>query len=343
MTDKNFILTDLMNLEYHQDLKKFLSYCKIEKQEIDLTHQYYMLHTYNLDGYKRKFVCCFPRFRLLENEDYSHDLNKRLKKLISLNFKLIMTDPWESKYTIEEKIKKNKNIFSVNHTKWSGESSWFWMLMYEKYKDKKLNIDHSIKLYDFLYLNKNPREHRLNLFEKIKKENILDNSLFSFTRKGIKLKKEYELPWVDIKNYPDMGSDQDIYELPYNHSFCSIVSETHIHDEIFITEKIWKPIITQQLFVVYGKAKYLKDLRELGFQTFHNIMDESYDEETDPEKRIEKIIKLCKWLKRQNYKELYEKTEGIRRHNREHFFNKEALTLAVNKTILGFLKFADRS
>ena len=59
--------------------------------------------------------------------------------------------------------------------------------------------------------------------------------------------------------------------------------------------------------------------------------------------RDEKIIKLCQWIKKQDWRELYKKTENIRRHNREHFFNKEALTLEVNKTVLGFLEFADRS
>jgi DnaJ-class molecular chaperone len=76
---------------------------------------------------------------------------------------------------------------------------------------------------------------------------------------GEKLKKEYELPWVDQENYPDMGHDQEIYELPYNHSAYNIVSETLINEEVFITEKIWKPIIAQQIFVVHGRQHYLKN------------------------------------------------------------------------------------
>ena len=148
---------------------------------------------------------------------------------------------------------------------------------------------------------------------------------------------------MDRENYPDMGHDQEIYELPYNHSAYNIVSETHVHEEKFITEKIWKPIIAQQMFVVHGKQHYLKDLRDLGFKTFNNIIDESYDEESDQEKRINKIVDLCKWLKSQNWKVLYEKTKDIREHNARHFFKKEALQPVINETVLGFLEFADRS
>jgi hypothetical protein len=65
-------------------------------------------------------------------------------------------------------------------------------MLYEQYKDKKFNFDHSYKPYTFFYLNKNPRHHRLKLFDCLKNNNLLHNSLYSFTRKGIKLKKEYD-------------------------------------------------------------------------------------------------------------------------------------------------------
>ena len=40
-------------------------------------------------------------------------------------------------------------------------------------------------------------------------------------------------------------------------------------------------------------------LREIGFKTFGNYFDESYDLEQDPEKRINKIVSLCKDLEEQ--------------------------------------------
>ena len=340
--EHNFILTDIMKTGYNPALHDFLSCLTIPGQSFEFDEQYYRLHFYDLKKYQRKFACLFPWPRLYESAEYCEDLGQRISKLVSLGFKIIVCEPWESCSIIKEKL----NTLHLDHPPysfWAGDASWFWFYMYNQHKDKKFNFDHSYKPYTFFYLNKNPREHRLKLFDCFKSNNLLENSLYSFTRKGIKLKKEYELPWVDQENYPDMGHDQEIYELPYSHSAYNIVSETLINEEIFITEKIWKPIIAQQMFVVHGRQHYLKNLRELGFKTFDGIIDESYDEESDPEKRINKIVDLCKWLKSQDWKVLYEKTKDIRAHNAQHFFNKKSLQSVINKTVLGFLEFADRS
>jgi hypothetical protein len=339
----NFVLTDLMLTGFNPSLNKFLSYQTLERQQIQCDEQYYALNLYDFKKYQRKFFCLFTKFKLYyTNNEYCGELKKRIDKLTSLGFKLIICDPWESKANTLQRL-NTLHIENIDYTFWSGNESWFWFMLYEQYKDKKFNFDHCYKPYTFFYLNKNPRDHRLKLFDCLKNNNLLENSLYSFTRKGIKLKKEYELPWVDQENYPDMGHDQDIYELPYNHSAYNIVSETHVHEEKFITEKIWKPIIAQQIFVVHGRQHYLKDLKDLGFKTFDGVIDESYDQESDPEKRINKIVDLCRWLKNQDWKVLYEKTKDIREHNARHFFNKEALQNVINKTVLGFLKFADRS
>ena len=338
----NFILTEIMKTGYNPAIHDFLSYQNIPGQSFEFDEQYYRLHFYDLRKYQRKFACLFPRPRLYESEEYREDLGKRIHKLVSLGFQIIISEPWESRNAIKERI----NLLHINHLPfkfWAGDSSWFWFYMYDRHKNKKFNFDHSSKPYIFFYLNKNPREHRLKLFDCLKKNNLLEDSLYSFTSKGIKLKKEYELPWVDQENYPDVGYDQDIYELPYNHTAYNLVSETLIDEELFLTEKIWKPIIAQQIFVVHGKQHYLKDLRELGFKTFDGIIDESYDEEGDPQKRINKIVDLCKWIKNQDWKVLYKKTKDIREHNTRHFFKKEALQNVINKTLLGFLKFADGS
>ena len=42
-----------------------------------------------------------------------------------------------------------------------------------------------------------------------------------------------------------------------------------------------------------------------GFKTFGNYIDESYDLEQDPDKRINKIVSLCKDLKTKNWQDIY--------------------------------------
>jgi hypothetical protein len=156
------------------------------------------------------------------------------------------------------------------------------------------------------------------------------------------LPPEYELPWA--QDYPNYGMDQDIYEKPYNDTACSIVSETNDNnDEVFMTEKIWKPIIAQQLFIVHGNGLYLQRLREMGFKTFSNYFDESYDLVVDRNKRIETIVDVCAGLRNASWQDIYLQSQALRQHNYTNFFDKEKLAREINKTLQLFLEFADGS
>jgi len=76
-------------------------------------------------------------------------------------------------------------------------------------------------------------------------------------------------------------------------SFVNIVTETlTMKDVVFITEKTFKPIYTCQPFIITGNAFSLKKLKEYGFKTFDKWWDESYDDEINFEKRMNKITKL---------------------------------------------------
>jgi hypothetical protein len=120
------------------------------------------------------------------------------------------------------------------------------------------------------------------------------------------------------------------------------VSETNDNDfEVFMTEKIWKPIIAQQVFVLHGNYLYLQKLREMGFKTFNNYFNESYDLAQDPKERINKIILLCEELKSKNWQDIYMQTKDLRKRNYDTFFDKEKLGVQINKTLELFFEFAD--
>ena len=339
---RNFILTDLMKTGQHQDFEQFISMHTLKDQTFDMTGEYFTLHNYDLDSYDRRFAIIdvkHSNMRLTKNQEFYVELHRRLKLLKSQGFVFIKATPWESLYNIETNPEFPK-IEDLDHVKWSGGVSYFWFYMYMKHKDKKYDFDHTQKHYDFLYLNKLARGHRKKLYDRV--EPLLQNSLYSNWDKGIKLPIEYELPWA--QNYPERGMDQDIYEKPYNHTKFSLVSETNVtNNEIFMTEKIWKAIIGKHIFVVHGNYLYLQKLREMGFKTFGAYFDEAYDLETDKNSRIEKIYKTCKDLIKTNWKDIYLQTQSLRQHNHDIFFDKEKLSLEINKTLDLFLEFADRS
>jgi hypothetical protein len=328
-----------MKTGHHQNLEQFISMHSLENQQFDMTGEYYTLHNYDLDSYDRRFAIIDVRqvnTRIANNKEFHEELTRRCDLLKSQGFVFIQATPWESLENI-----KNSNLYpitDIEHTKWSGGVSWFWFYMYNKHHGKTYEFNHDTKKFDFLYLNKTMRGHRQKLFDSV--ETLMENSIYTNWHKGIKLPAEYELPWA--QNYPKYGKDQDIYEKPYNDTKYSLVSETNdIDNEVFITEKIWKPIIAQQVFIVHGNYLYLQKLREIGFKTFSNHFDESYDLERNKDKRIDNIVNTCRDLLSRNWQDIYLQTQSLRKHNHDLFFNKEKLSLEINKTLELFLEFAD--
>lgn len=61
--------------------------------------------------------------------------------------------------------------------------------------------------------------------------------------------------------------------------FCvEIVAETMNYGNTFwVTEKTVRPIVTGKPFMIFGARNFLARLRMLGFRTFHDLWDESYD------------------------------------------------------------------
>jgi hypothetical protein len=360
---RNFILTDIMKTGFHQDLENFICMHSMTDQTFDTVGQYYDLHLFDLDSYDRKFAMLDYRVDMTsmsQNPQFKEELQRRCDLLHSQGFVFIKTTPWESLQNVNETVRYPE--IDIPHIKWTGDVSWFWFYMYMKHKDNKFSFTHDHngsywhKKHDFLYLNKAPREHRVKLYNKLKESNVLDNSIYSFTMldEPIRLEKKYELPGIDPEDYPRFGKDQDIYELPYIDTVCSIVSETNDNDyEVFMTEKIWKPIMAQHVFVVHGNHLYLQRLREMGFKTFGNYFDEGYDLEQDSNKRIDKIVTLIKELKskcdggsvvergNKNWQDIYLQTKALRQHNHDTFFDKEKLSIEINRTLNLFLEFAD--
>jgi len=341
---RNFILTDVMKTGNHADIEEFVNLHSIDDQNFTMTGEYYTLHSYDLDSFDRRFAVIDVRHenqRLKGNTEIQQELERRCELLRRQGFVFIKATPWESISNIEE-CEADDIMFpkvNVEHIKWSGGVSWFWFYMYRKHLGKRYNFDHSRKYFDFLYLNKYMRTHRHKLFDCV--EPLLDKSLYTNWSKGIKLPTKYELPWA--QDYPLRGMDQDIYEKPYNETKYSLVSETNdTNNEVFMTEKIWKPIIAQQIFVVHGNYLYLQKLREMGFKTFSNYFDETYDLERDKQKRIDNIANTCRDLLEKNWQDIYLQTQALRKHNLETFFNIERLSAQINKTLELFLEFADR-
>ena len=84
----------------------------------------------------------------------------------------------------------------------------------------------------------------------------------------------------------DFGYTKDYYA----NSLVSLVTETNYDAvECTLTEKSFKPLYNKHPFLIIGAPGAMQGLRDLGFRTFGDLWDESYDSETEPGKRLQKI------------------------------------------------------
>ena len=189
---------------------------------------------------------------------------------------------------------------------------------YRHYLDSKpTDIRKTLKGYlkqktkkNFLCFNRRPRPNKQSLIFYLKKYNHFDKGLVSnLWEEEDKLisKEEFEIynfdnsdyneltPLVPVRNEIQEGNFVANQSSPadlYKKSNFSLVSETFTGSTVrFITEKTYKPIMMGHPFLIHGTTGTLSYLQSLGYETFQNIFDETYDLEKDPKKQLEKIIK----------------------------------------------------
>ncbi len=85
----------------------------------------------------------------------------------------------------------------------------------------------------------------------------------------------------------------------YEQSWFTVVTETEMGERPSrITEKALKPLLNLHPLILFGNPGSLKLIRELGFVTFPELIDESYDDELDPRQRFEmafaEVSRLCR-------------------------------------------------
>jgi hypothetical protein len=112
----------------------------------------------------------------------------------------------------------------------------------------------------------------------------------------------------------------------WQRSMWHVVNETVFYDpKLHLTEKIFKPIVALRPFVLVAAAGNLAYLRSYGFQTFSQWIDESYDDEIDPSRRLDLIAteigKLCA-IPMSELQSMYKEMLPVLKYNKQHFFGK---------------------
>lgn len=134
---------------------------------------------------------------------------------------------------------------------------------------------------------------------------------------------ETELKKRDVATGNDFSSK--ILTFHFLRTFCHIATETMFYDDaIHLTEKSFRAFVNMRPMILVGPAGSLAYLRKYGFKTFGDYWDESYDDEQDPHKRLDKIFDLIRELNKMSLKDMTQMLcdmEDTLLHNRSNFFN----------------------
>ncbi len=262
------------------------------------------------------------------SSDYYTNMNYEIfKKLENIpdedNIKLLYLA-----WSLHAKAKEMLEIHNGKHTEFNNYSNKCSVVNYydvdlDKIRNKK-----------FLMLNRRLRPHRIYSTCLFNKLNILDQFLISYDVTSMqlfemdgenismhiedaeyakvlsdefaRLKNEIPKRTIDFEDLENVWGFNFENKEPYLDSYIHITSETNFF-EIggYFSEKTWKPMGHLQPFIFMGPANALKELKKLGFRTFAPFIDESYDNELDPELRFKMIMAEIERLSKMDINEIH--------------------------------------
>jgi hypothetical protein len=183
----------------------------------------------------------------------------------------------------------------------------------------------------FLNYNRKPHPHRRSLVQVLENNNLTNCGIITLGDSKYNLSEHNE----EYKDYGaldvigDLKIPNDIYSLGNMHiwgsCFLNIVSETEYeyNKNVFVSEKIYKPIIGLRPFIVNGSPGVYGLLKNAGFDCFDDIFDidklsDSTRSSTFPTHST--IVDIIKKLQNENLNEIYKQLLPRLIHNRNLFF-----------------------
>lgn len=106
---------------------------------------------------------------------------------------------------------------------------------------------------------------------------------------------DHAVPYTNF--YPPVQQKTKDPVKSYKESFCILVVETRVAQPwVNLSEKILYAIKSRKPFLLYAAPQSLKTLQDLGFKTFDQWWDETYDVITDTQSRIQKINTVAAYI-----------------------------------------------
>lgn len=170
-------------------------------------------------------------------------------------------------------------------------------------------------------LNGKHRTHRFKFFEKIFNNNFIKNNDITYCLSFIKNQSSLD----EIKKITSNDKILDILPLYGKDGYVKNTSDVKKHwhkscladfyvefsvesvcddQNVYLTEKTARPILSMVPFVLLSSPFSLKILQNKGFKTFSKWWDESYDNEIDVNKRIDKVFDIFEYINSLSFSDL---------------------------------------
>ena len=218
-------------------------------------------------------------------------------------------------------------------------------------------FDRRHKPYKFLFLNGRARPHRKYLYERFRRRNLLESSLYTMLDAKPTVVRHFDLvedginvmatpselrrlpDCYEVARYrdPTFGPITDrtylkqelfrlewgeIYLEPraYIDTYFSLVTETVCAESMysFRTEKIAKPLAMGHPFIVASTPGFYRDLQNLGFRTFGHVINESFDTIDNAQDRMDRIVDIVTDLCSQDLDSFLSACEDVCKYNQQH-------------------------
>lgn len=192
---------------------------------------------------------------------------------------------------------------------------------------------------DFLIYNRawgGSREYRLKFADLILEKALIPAAKISFAAydngvywrdhefRNPVFRPTNDLEWLPA-NRREAACSANYDRHDYRLCWWDVVLETLYDDQRWhLTEKILRPIACNKPFLLLSTPGALGYLRSYGFRTFHDIIDESYDLETDPVQRMMRVTEVMEHIRQLSTVERGQMQRAIRditAYNHQRFFS----------------------
>jgi len=254
-----------------------------------------------------------------------HKKSNHHQQILDSGAKILLNSLCEPRYWWRGQYSDLTNIFVLQNI------NWFWYresLLYQRMPEFTEYAPNRTYVHTALMPMHVQRPHRDRLLTAM--HSFLDSFIWSYVSNP-----DFCRHLPNDKELQNGRLDNDRYFNPewYNETCFSLVAETATElsdQEMFITEKTFKPIAFRHPFIIFGLPFTLKYLKSQGFETFENLFNESYDSEIDEVKRLAIIKSNVEQYKNIPYDSI---TEQKILHNHNHFYNTDLIKKRIRNEL----------